>query len=315
MGNKILVGVVLLLWGSTMTWLFTSKILPPLFYGDPPETSLASRFEPTAWRIELNGKPCGVAVSQAVPGLLDTTEIHNRVKIDSLPLPAIAPKWMAGLLNQIGKVTLDMRARTTLDTLNNFSSFQTRIRVNDTPELIRMNGEVRDGKLQIDLRTGDYDKNISYPWREDRLLACELTPDAQLKNLAVGKKWRRESYSLLGTPGNPVSPIEAEVVELETLSFQGIMTPMFRIEYRSVEATGVSNEDRLRATIWVAEDGRVLRQELVLLSARLRFERMSPVESKKMASSHLELERYATAKQVGEPIDITSSKGDLAAAP
>ena len=36
MGNRIFVGVVVLLWMGTMSWLMVARILPPFFNGEPP---------------------------------------------------------------------------------------------------------------------------------------------------------------------------------------------------------------------------------------------------------------------------------------
>ena len=36
MGNRIFVGVVVVLWAGTMSWLMVARILPPFFHGDPP---------------------------------------------------------------------------------------------------------------------------------------------------------------------------------------------------------------------------------------------------------------------------------------
>ena len=36
MGNRVFVGVVVMLWAGTMSWLLASRILPPFFHGEPP---------------------------------------------------------------------------------------------------------------------------------------------------------------------------------------------------------------------------------------------------------------------------------------
>ena len=72
MGNRIFVGVVVVLWTGTMSWLMVARILPPFFHGDPPTHGVLIRNEPTCWEIQFGGKPVGHAVSQAVPGALGT---------------------------------------------------------------------------------------------------------------------------------------------------------------------------------------------------------------------------------------------------
>src|SRR5438132_6794191 len=107
MGNRIFVGVVVLLWAGTMSWLMVARILPPFFYGEPPTHGTIVR-EPVCWEIEYNGRIVGHAVSQAVPGTLGTTEIHSRIQIDGIEIREFAPQWTGTLIGSCGEVSLDM---------------------------------------------------------------------------------------------------------------------------------------------------------------------------------------------------------------
>ena len=294
MGNKIFVAVVTLLWGATMSWLLVAKILPPFFNGDPPSTGTLLKNQAVAWSIEVDGAPVGYAVSQAVAGALDATEIHSRVSLTSIPLKEIAPHWMANLVQNLGDIQLEMRTRTTIDPLGRLASFDTKVWVNELPSAIRMLGSVREGALQIKLQAGDFKRRFEYPWPKDAWLGRELTPDAKLLQVYVGRKWQREVYSPFSAPQNPIEMVEAEVVEERPILHQGRLVNARLVEYRTLTGAGIAADNRLRSSVWVAEDGTVLRQDAYFMNVRLRFERLDDEQAREMAGSQLDLASEAT---------------------
>src|SRR3712207_4274450 len=149
MGNRIFVGVVMLLWAGTMSWLMVARILPPFFHGEPPTHGMLVRREPVCWEIQYDGRVIGQAVSQAVPGTLGTTEIHSRVLLDRIDIGRLAPQWMSSLVRGLGEVSLDTETTLTLDSLNSFSSFDTRVRLNDLPLVMKVSGRIVGPELQL----------------------------------------------------------------------------------------------------------------------------------------------------------------------
>ena len=93
------------------------------------------------WEIQYGGRPVGHAVSQAVPGAMSTTEIHSRIKIDGIEVRELAPQWMGSLVRSLGAVSLDTRSVFVLDSLNNLSSFNTKVKLNDLPVIMRVRGK------------------------------------------------------------------------------------------------------------------------------------------------------------------------------
>ena len=57
---------------------------------------------------------------------------------------------------------------------------------------------------------------------------------------------------------------------------------------------GVAADNTLRAVVWVADDGMVLRQDVYLMNAKLRFERRTEPHMIKLAEELLDLETVAT---------------------
>lgn len=294
MGNRIFVAVVVLLWGATMSWLMMARILPPFFQGEPPAQGTLSRDKPVCWQIEYDGRPVGYAVTQAAAGALGTTEIHSRVLIEEIELREMAPQWMNSLVRSVGEIRLDTRTKLVLDSLGQLNAFETRVRLNDLPTIVRMKGRVNGSQLQLRIQSGDINHEASYPVPGTTLLGSELIPEPKLLQVYVGRKWQQEVFSLFRPPNSSMELIQAEVVEESSIMHRGALQLARKIEYRTLSGAGVSANDTLRAVLWVAEDGTVLRHDMYLMNARLRFERCREPEMLALAEELLDLDRVAT---------------------
>ncbi len=293
MGNKVFTGVVLLLWGATMSWLFTAKILPPFLRGEPPRTGVNGH-EPVCWSVRVGEQRIGWAVSQAVPGADDSTELHSRVQLSAVPLSRMAPRWMATVIDNLGPLEVDMRSRTTLDSLGNLSLFESSVEINDLPSAILMKGVVDEGQIRLRLQYGEVVHRLNYPWPEHAMLGSKLTPDATLLQVYTGRKWQKEVYNPFGGPQGAIELIEAEVLDEQPLLIDGKLVNTRRIEYRSIDSTGISSENRRRSTVWVGDSGKVLREEIVLMDVLLRFDRENDERTKTLAAGLLQLDEFAT---------------------
>lgn len=293
MGNKVYTCVVVLLWGATMSWLVGSKILPPFMRGEPPRTGINAN-EPVCWKVRVGEQQIGWAVSQAVPGADGTTELHSRVQLEAVPLARMAPRWMTAVIDNIGPLEMDMRSRTTLDSLGNLSMFEASVEINDLPSAIVMKGTVDEGHIRLRLQYGEVLHQVNYPWPKHALLGSKLTPDATIMQAYTGRKWQKEVYNPFGGPQGAIEVIEAEVVGEEALHINGQLTKTRRIDYRSMDSTGVSSDERRRSTMWVADDGKVLREEINLMDVLLRFDREPELTTQQIAAELLQLDEYAT---------------------
>jgi len=293
LGNKVYTAVVVLLWCSAMGWLVCAKILPPFLRGEAPRASYNGN-RPVCWLVTVGQQDIGRAVSQAVEGAGGTKEIHSRVILNEVPISRMAPRWMSRLIDNIGVLKVDMRTRTVLDTLGSLSMFETAVEINDLPSAILMKGRVGDGKLHLRLQYGDAVHRLDYPWPKDAMMGSKLAPDATLLTVYKGRKWQKEVYNPFGGPHGAMEPIEAEVVDKESLLVNGELVKTHRVEFSSLDTTGVSQRNRRRSTTWVAEDGRVLREEIGLMDILLRFDRASDAEAQAMADELLELDKFAT---------------------
>ncbi len=304
MGNRIFVGVVVMLWAGTMSWLMVTRILPPFFQGDPPAHGKLIRSEPTCWEIFVGSRSIGHAVSQAIPGALGTTEIHSRVTLKGIEVKELAPQWLGGLVKTLGNVALDTRSTFVLDALGDLSYFKTNVHLNDLPIVMRVTGKVEGAELKLKVQSGDVTHEVVYPAPSKSQLTSELVPDPKLLQVYVGRKWQQEIYSPFRPPGNSLQIMQAEVVEERDIDHRGKRIHARKIEYRNLSSAGVSNDNALHAIVWVAEDGLVLRQEVQLMEAKLRFERCTEPSELKMAADLLNIDSVATV-----PLQ-TSSRND-----
>jgi hypothetical protein len=294
MGNRIFVSVVVLLWMATMSWLMVARILPPFFNGEPPGHGLINRDEPVCWDIEHDGSLVGHAVSKAVPGAMGTTEVHSLVQLDGLDIRKLAPQWMSTIVRAIGPISLNTRSRIVIDSLGNLSSFETRVRLNDLPLVMKVAGRVDGPDLLLKITSGDATHTVRYPVPKDSLLASELIPEPKLLQVYVGRKWQQEIYSPFRPPGDSLEILQAEVMEECWFDARGERTRAKRIEFRAMSPAGVATDNTLRAMVWVGEDGTVLRQDLYLMDTKLRFERRVEPHMLELAEELLELDKVAT---------------------
>lgn len=301
MGNRIFVGVVVLLWMGTMSWLMVARILPPFFNGEPPGHGAILRDEPVCWDIEHDGRLVGNAVSMAIPGALGTTEIHSRVQLKGLEIRKLAPQWMSMIVRGLGAISLDTRSRIVLDSLDNLSTFETRVRLNDLPLVMKVTGRVDGPYLLLKLTSGEVTHSAQYPVPKNSLLASELVPEPKLLQVYVGRKWQQEVYSPFRPPNESLEVLQAEVVEEGWFDQRGERTRAKKIEFRAMSPAGVAADNTLRAVVWVSEDGTVLRQDLHLMDTKLRFERRSEPHMLRMAEQLLELDSVAT---IASPHDV-----------
>jgi hypothetical protein len=294
MGNRIFVGLVLMLWVGTMSWLMVVRILPPFFQGEPPGHGVMIRDKPVCWQIAYDGRPVGQAVSQAIPGALGTTEIHSRVLLDGIDLGKLAPQWMSSLVRGLGDISLDTRTSLVIDSLGNLSAFETRVWLNDLPLVMKVVGRVEGAWLLLKLQSGEVTHESRYPVPASSLLASELIPEPKLLQIYVGRTWQQEVYSPFRPPSNSMEIMQAEVVEETTIEQRGTPTRARKIEYRTMSPAGVASSNTLRAVLWVGDEGTVLRQDVHLMDARLRFERCTEPEMLKRAEELLDLDSVAT---------------------
>jgi hypothetical protein len=295
MGNRIFTAVVLVLWAVTMSWLVVAHVLPPFFQGKPPRAISDAKHSIVYWTIECLDEEVGWAVSMAVQNSLDTTDLHSRIVLENIPLKQMAPQWLNEIVDQMGPINLDMKNQLSLDAFDQLTGFDTEVCLNNMPAAIKMVGQCNDTDLQLRISTGDVTHRMNYPLPKNSTLAGELTPDATLLQMFVGRRWKREVISPFRPLNQSIEILQAEVVTEEPLHHEGRLVNTKRVEYRTLDNTGIAANDTLRAKLWVTDDGTVIQQDIFLLNVRLRFNRKLDRQSLAWAEQQLGLNSVATA--------------------
>ena len=195
-------------------------------------------------------------------------------------------------------MSLDMRTRTAFDPLGRLASFETRIWINEAETPLRISGTIVSGTLRLQIKAADFYKKIEKPWPAGGMLASEVMPESKLLSLYPGRRWQMEVFSPFAALGNSVELLEAVVTCNTRLAFGEESLLAREVECRTLDRTGASDQESLRAKMWVAEDGRVLKQEAYLFGSRLTFTRRNEAASAILADKQLRIERLAATMAI-----------------
>jgi hypothetical protein len=273
-----------------MSWLVKEKVLPALQVGEPPNykaiLSHQSDQPPICWAIRWNDQPIGFSASMIVEREDDMREIHSRVFFSQLPLDEMAPGWLGAIvrpmLSRMGKLDMDAQSRLEIDPLHHLVGFESKVRLADMPNAIRMTGAVNGTKLKLAVQSGDisYRKEMYLP--PDALVGDELSPQAQLPNLRQGQTWTMPVYSPFRPSTSPMDILKARVERDDTTVWNGQTYSTKVVVYRSDAGSGVLSSQEGRGKLWVRGDGLVLRQDVNVFNSRLSFCRLSPEDGAKL---------------------------------
>jgi len=288
MANRIFVSAVVALWLGSMSWLVVDRILPSFYSGHPPRVTAYNTGEVVAWRVKWDKVPVGWAGSVRLEGDMGTTELHNRVMMEELPLMDLAPFWMRKVMGNVGELSFDALTRIELDSLGNFSAFESRISLNDVPSVLNVQGRVKDVNLELQVNSGNFTSSTSVYMPNSKALSEALFPGARLPLMYVGRSWREEVYSPFYAPGDPVKVVQAEAVAMDSMEYQGKIRSVVRVEYRTIVGSGVKKNAQLQAVSWVDQGGDVLRHDVFVGDAEMRFERLDKDEAAKIGAKLFE---------------------------
>ncbi|HLA85961.1 MAG TPA: hypothetical protein VJL29_14310 [Thermoguttaceae bacterium] len=286
---------VVALWLATMTWLVKEKVLPPLLVGEPPSVQavLAAREqEPlVGWRVCWNGEPIGWALSRVQPRPDRSTDILSRVLFERLPLGELTPGWLRAMFNTLANVPAHIRAdacnQLLLDPQGRLARVESSVRFEPFDRQVTLSGRVDGNRLILSVRSHDLvDYGTTIPFDPEVLHGDVLSPQTQLPGLRVGQTWTVEACSPLCYPNNPLESLQAEVVGIERMEWQGKSEPVWRVEYRGSAGSRLSNDNQPRGRLWVRLDGTILIQEINVFSVRMKFQRMSEKEAETLAEEH-----------------------------
>lgn len=280
MANRVFVCAVIALWLGSMSWLLVDKVLPSFHEGEPP---IAAGYEPNvpvAWRVWWSDRIVGNAVSVRTPGVLNTTNVESRVRLQDVPLLDLVPPLMRHVVGDIGSMKFEAWTLLEFDSLDNFTKFKSNVAINDISPVLDITGKMNGSFLELKATFGEVTYTPKVPISDRGALSEALFPDAKLPYMYVGRRWHEEVYNPFRSPSAPVETLDVEVTGIENIESFEEPTRVFRVEFRGPPVTGVPESARLQAVAWVkADDGTVLRQDVLIANSKLRFERLPDKEA------------------------------------
>lgn len=281
--------IIILFWCLTTTWLVVAKILPSLLPGSPPgyQALYASnnRLIPVAWAVNWKDQPLGWAVSdshrQADGGVTVETVLH----FERLPIDELLPAWTKPLIGRAldRSVPLDFEARGTLsiDPRGQLHAFHSTVDLPGSADKVFLEGTVDDGHVKIAIRAGDLAYETSRYLPSHVIIGDELSPQATMPGLVMGKRWTVPVYSPLRGGNAALEILHAEVVGEETLFWEDRLLRVDLVVYRD----DPSGHHEPCCRIWVDRSGQVLKQESSIFGSTLTFVRRSDEAAEGLARS------------------------------
>ncbi len=283
---------VVFLWLSTMSWLVTQKVLPSLLIGEPPNYQrilAAKRLTPVvAWSLAWNDRRLGWAVSSTSPGLNGLTEVNGCVHFDHLPLRDMVPGWLHEFLQPLdpmsNRLRMDARSSLVFDPLGRLSRFESAVGFQPKEDVITLKGKIEGPKLEITIHCGGgapYELELPAP--RNAMLSDALSPQSHLPGLREGQRWTVETYGTLRPPTSPIEIVHATVEAKVPVVWNGGTIHAWLVVYRSDPGSALGSAGNPRGRLWVAPDGTVVRQEIMILNSTLTFTRLPDDEAARLA--------------------------------
>ncbi len=288
MGNHPFNVIVVLFWLATMSWLVVAKVLPPLRVGEPPSyRSILDQSQkqlPICWNIRLQDKSIGWAANRVERRPDGITELVSRVYLKDVPLDRFAPPWLGkvlrSMLGRMGPLDIDKTSRMVVDPLGRLVGFESRLKIADIPDAIKLQGQIDGATLHLAVQSGEVSCKLEQALPPNALVADELSPQTRLPGLRVGQTWTMPLYSPFSPPTSPIEILAARVEQSQQFSWAGKPVLTRVVVYRSDAGAGLGSGE-VRGRMWVREDGLVLAQEIVLLRSRFQFVRLSDERCRK----------------------------------
>lgn len=280
---------IILFWCLTTTWLVVAKIVPAFLPGSPPgyQALYASnnRLIPVAWTVLWKDRPLGWAVSDSRHGPDDELHVETLLHFDSLPLDELLPAWTKPLLGRAieraAALSLDARGRLTIDRQGSLRAFRSLVDLPGGVESIVLDGTVDDGHVKILVKAGEMSYETSRFLPTHIMIGDELSPQATMPGLSIGKRWTVPVYNPLRGGKGALQVLHAEVVREESLFWEDRLVRVDLVVYRD----DPSEHHEPSSRIWVDRSGRVLKQESTMFGASLTFQRRSDDDAERLAAS------------------------------
>lgn len=302
--------IVVLFWAASMSWLVTAKIMPSLAGDAPPgcQALYASdnKLVPVAWLVQWNDAPVGYSVSRAVRLPDSGLTVDNVLHFDVIPLDEMIPVWLRPMiqadLSSRASLPFDARGSVSIDGRGRLQSFGSTVVLPGTADRIVLNGTVKDDTVSVVASAHGMHYEVDRHLPDGMVLGDELSPQATLPGLTVGRRWTVPTFSPLRPGSTPIEILHAHVTGERSFFWDDHLVRVHEVCYRT-DPTATHHEPRF--TMLVDMNGRVLKQDSVLLGARLTFVRRSDSDAARLASG---IEEWSEPDDPDTPADLSGKE-------
>jgi hypothetical protein len=280
-----------------MTWLVTQKVMPSLLTGEPPDylSILEDRRDelPVCWAVRWGDRRLGWAVNRKLPLPEGMTEVRSRIYFEELPLKDLVPAWLAALLPPLDELEsqwqMETRSSLVFDPRGRLSRFDSLVQFSPGVRRIKVEGVIQGSLLSLSVHFSDlsYETELALPRKA--MLSDALSPQTRLPGLRDGQSWTMEVYNPLRPPApgweRSMQIVQVKVEGVEPVLWEGRLVDSWLVVCRGDPGDGLRGADVPRGRLWVHPDGRVLKQEVTVVSSTLTFVRLGDEQAAALAES------------------------------
>lgn len=286
-----MIPLVVIFWCASSGWLLVEKILPSLSPGSPPGYQALyvseNRLVPVAWTVLWNDQPLGWAISQSERKEDGGMEVKSLLHFDRLPINEVLPSWTKMFLRQSFEpgvsYALDARGRLSIDPKGNLESFSSVVDLPAAADRVFLDGRIDDGEVTVDVRAHGMNYSVSRHLPRHITIGDELSPQATMPGLYQNRQWTVPVYSPLRPGQAPIQILHAKVAGEESMFWNDTLVRCDVVHYSDDPARHREPKCRL----WVDRGGKVLKQESLMLGAKLVFMRRSDADAEDLVASVL----------------------------
>jgi hypothetical protein len=288
MQRPLFTSVIVGFWFVTTGWLFVAKILPSFQPGSPPGQqalyTAGGRLLPVGWTVLWNERPVGWALT--IPEREDDGRllVDSHLHFEQLPVGDVLPTWAGLLLKRVLRdgvaAALDARGRLSIDPDGRLREFSSTVSLPGASETVVLDGTMNAGRVDVTIRAGEMKYEATRHLPDNVMLGDELSPQATLPGLVEGRRWTVPMYSPLRPGASPIEILHAAVGVEEAMYWDDRMVRVLPVAYRQ----DPSSPAEPRCQLWVERSGKVLKQETLLLGARLTFIRLTDDDAQELAA-------------------------------
>jgi hypothetical protein len=218
-------------------------------------------------------------------------------------------------LADLAGLDVDKRSRVAIDPLGRLVEFESRVRLADVVDAIKVHGQVEGSTLLLTVTADQISTPISRTLSANSLLGDELSPHTRMPGLRVGQSWTVPLYSPFRAPNSPLEILQAIVEREDPFQWEGQRVNTRVIVYRGDSGSGLTGGET-RGRTWVRDDGLVLRQEVSVFRTPVQFERLSDARGEPIWQALEDNWTRAISSDLGQRLleQLQATEGDRPAA-